>query len=117
MTRKQAVLGIAAGALAAAAAGGVVTVVKYRQGHPHTPETLETLDEVAEHLEVLENVDPAAKTLVGLRNHLRDRGVSSLASLRRRIAEFKAESLDDEQLVALESEFGLISDEADRRNL
>ena len=62
MTRKQAVLGIAAGALAAAAAGGVVAVVKYRQGHPHTPETLETLDEVAEHLEVLENVDPAANS-------------------------------------------------------
>lgn len=117
MTRKVVAASLAAGALVAAAAAGVVAIHRYRQGHSHTPEDHEALDQLESHLELVTSLDPEHLKHVRFWSRLKQSGASSPEVIRRLLAGLRNRSLDDDQTSVLENDLDTIENHAGRQDL
>ena len=103
-------------AVAALAAAGVATVIRYRQGHRLQPDDTAHLDELEARLDELDGPQPTApptrfaRTVEDLG---RNRGIS-VARLRQWIAGLKHGTLTSDQAILAESDFDTLEHEAGR---
>ena len=118
MTRNRNIAaGAAAASLAVVAAGAVVAVVKYRQGHPHTEEDTQALEQLEVRLRAADGTEGDAKRVANIWNKLRDRGGASREVLLDLVGRLKAGKLDDVGTNVLEYHLDEVEGEASQKNV